>query len=113
MSSFIIDDMHFQGISFEGGYGTFNDCVVCWCWAGTGRSFCELLCDTRFTLVVDGGASVISSARCLVSSLDNRPLSCNMLQLTSAVSPAIQRIFTPGYLSLSKLAIANRGKCGQ
>ena len=60
-----------------------------------------------------GGASVISSARCLVSSLDNRPLSCNMLQLTSAVSPAIQRIFTPGYLSLSKLAIANRGKCGQ
>ena len=88
MSYRIIDAIHFQGTPFEGGEGVFDDCVVGWCWDGTGRSFCELLFETRFTLVVDGGAAVIPSARFLVSSLDNRPLSCRRSQLTSTVSPA-------------------------
>ena len=35
-----------------------------------------------------GGAAVIPSARFLVSSLDNIPLSCRRSQFNSAVSPA-------------------------
>ena len=64
--------------------------IALWVGAGLGRGvhFAKLLFDTLFTLVVDGGAVVIPSALCLVYSLDNRPLSCRMSQLTSAVSPA-------------------------
>ena len=64
--------------------------IALWVGAGLGRGahFAKLLCYTQFALVADGGTSVIPRTRCLVSSLDNRPLSSSRSQLTSAVSPA-------------------------
>ena len=57
--------MHFQDTPLKVVWGTFNYCVVGWCWAGMDSSFCELLFDTRLTLVVDRGVAVIPSACCL------------------------------------------------
>ena len=43
--------------------------------------------DTQLAIVVDGGKFGIPMARCLVSSLDMRPLSWRRSQLTISVSP--------------------------
>ena len=70
--------------------GRGNLMMALWVGAGLvqGIHFANLLFDTQFTLVVDAGTAVIPSALCLVSSLDNRPFSCRMSQLTRVVSPS-------------------------
>ena len=61
-----------------GGYVTADDCVRGWEGCGARCPFWGGLVgvfDTRLAMVVDGGLFEIPKARCLVSSLDRRPLS--------------------------------------
>ena len=83
-------DIHFQGTSIAGRYAMADDCVGGWGGCRTGcPSGGGLVCvfDTLLAIVVDGGAIVILKARCLVSSMDRRPMSCRSSQFTSASSP--------------------------
>ena len=82
--------MHFQGTPITGGYDTADDCGGGWGGCRTGRTTGGGLVgvfNTRLAILVDGGALEIPNVRCLVYSLDRRPLSWRKLQFTSAASP--------------------------
>ena len=104
--------MHFHGTPLAGEYATLDYCVGVWGGCGYGHLVIGGLLGvfyTRLAMVVDGVMLGILRAHCLVSLRKRRPLSWRRSQLTRAVYPVRWRLFTPGYLSWSRLVIAKIG----